>query len=93
MVSTATIALARTLLAGGASVRAVARELCVSRDTVRRIERGTCDGTYRRKRPEKKGSAGEVPIPSGPYVGCKSCGGRVMLPCLACWLRSHGYAR
>jgi DNA-binding XRE family transcriptional regulator len=64
------------------SQRRIALEVGVSRCTVNAIAVG--------KRPDYESLRGSrVPIPGGPYVRCPSCGGKVQMPCVLCWMRSQ----
>ena len=69
---------------GSLSQRKIARRTGVSRGTVNAIALGTRkDG-----RPQRRKEGGEFVPPSGPFVRCPLCGGRVQMPCLLCRVRS-----
>jgi hypothetical protein len=67
------------------SQRKIARQLGVSRGTVHAVARG--------KRPDLtpwRGSGDEgFQPPSGLFVRCPGCGGRVQMPCLLCYVRAR----
>jgi hypothetical protein len=66
------------------SQRKIARKLGISRGTVNTI----AQGRPLRKRPAPpRDEFGEYSLPSGPFVRCPGCGGRVILPCLLCRIR------
>ena len=72
------LAIRHLLEEGKLSRRKIARQLGVSRKTVRRVE-----SKFLRK------SSEEPPFrfPRGPHRRCHSCGARVQLPCLVCQVR------
>lgn len=76
-------AIIQLLQEGQLSQRKIAARLGVSRGTVHAVARGKrhANGTSRTAAYE-----GFV-VPEGPVRRCPDCGGRVMMPCLACWLR------
>jgi len=72
------------LLRGELSQRKIAEQVGVSRGTVSAIARG--------KRPERPRRRSRrfvdyVP-PRGPAMRCHTCGGKVQMPCLRCYLES-----
>lgn len=74
----------RLLDEGSLSQRGIARQLGVSRGTVHAIARG--------KRPDYHNRRGEeedqIVPPRGPWSRCRTCGGMVQMPCLACRVRA-----
>jgi hypothetical protein len=73
------------LFAGNCSQRAIARRLGVSRGAVQRVARGK----YRLYAPLKSSANEEFQPPHGPRLRCPGCGGKVKMPCLACYLRNR----
>lgn len=66
-----------TLLNEDLPVREIARRVGVNRNTVRNIVNRYI---FRNEhRPEVA-----IVAPSGPYVRCPTCGGKVQMPCVAC---------
>jgi hypothetical protein len=65
------------------SQRAVARRLGVSRGSVQAVARGK----YRLHPPLKRPTGEGFQPPQGRHLRCPGCGGKVQLPCLACYLR------
>jgi hypothetical protein len=71
----------RQLLAGQVSIRAIARKLRLSRDTVQAIAHG------RRHDPPRPLDEEELKC-LGPPVRCAKCGGMVYPPCSLCRIRA-----
>ena len=66
------------------SQRKIAAVVGVSRGTVNAIARGR-----RLSCPPRRGPAAEgFQPPSGPHLRCPGCGGKVQMPCLACYVRT-----
>lgn len=84
MIAVRVIDQVKTLLAQGRlSQRAIARRVGVSRGTVHAIARGKRpDHAYRSPQ-----QGDHLIAPSGLYVRCRGCGGKVQMPCLACYVR------
>lgn len=85
MIASNVVAEIRALLhQGELSQRKIAERVGVSRGTVHAIAKG--------KRPEKPRRrparfVDYIP-PSGPAMRCHTCGGKVQMPCLRCYLES-----
>ena len=79
----------RLLGEGSLSQRKIARRVGVSRGTVNAIARGKRSDYEARSR--KQGD--DFLAPSGPPVRCRSCGGMVQMPCLACQVRTMRQSR
>lgn len=73
----------RMLTEGKLSQRTIARCAGVSRGTVNAIALGN-----RPERPVRGRDAPDFGPPSGPFVRCPSCGGKVQMPCLLCRVRA-----
>jgi hypothetical protein len=71
------------LCAGNCSQRVIARRLGVSRGAVQAVARGK----YRLYVPLKRSSDEGFQPPQGMHLRCPGCGGKVQMPCLACYLR------
>jgi hypothetical protein len=74
----------RLLKEGTLSQRRIARRVGVSRGTVNAIAQGRRPDDHARRREREDGSV----APSGPVRRCRTCGGMVQMPCLACRVRS-----
>jgi hypothetical protein len=71
---------------GKLSQRSIARQAGVSRGTVNAIALG--------KRPEpglRRRADSDFTPPSGPKRRCGGCGGKVQMPCLACYVRLRNH--
>ena len=66
-----------TLLNEDLPVREIARRVGVNRNTVRNVVNRYVFRSE--QRPEVA-----IVAPSGPYVRCPTCGGKVQMPCVAC---------
>jgi transcriptional regulator with XRE-family HTH domain len=75
----------RLLGEGHLSQRQIANRIGVSRGTVNAIALGRRAMVSTRKRQEINGFR----PPDGLHVRCPGCGGRVQMPCLACYLRGQ----
>lgn len=83
------------LTAGNYSQRTIARRLGVSRGTVQAVARGKRILYGNRLRssgrdiiaPLKQMAGTGFYPPDGMHVRCPGCGGKVQMPCLACYLR------
>lgn len=73
----------RLLREGTLSQRRIARRVGVSRGTVNAIARGRRPDDHARREREDRSV-----VPSGPVRRCRTCGGMVQMPCLACRVRS-----
>ena len=84
MLETAVVEQVQQLLAAGLSQREAARKVGVSRGSVHAIATGK---RTLRENPSRDADEAELVTPRGPWQRCPQCGGRVMMPCLACQIR------
>ena len=78
------IEIIRGLLAReNSSQRAIARRLGVSRGVVQAVARGR----PRLRAPRERVTGNGFRPPAGMFLRCPGCGGKVQMPCLACYLR------
>jgi hypothetical protein len=73
------------LLGGNRSYRAIARRLGVSRGAVKDV----AEGKRRQRVPRARPRGDEFQPPRGLPRRCPGCGGKVKMPCLACYLRER----
>jgi len=84
------VELVRTLIIDGFSYRKIARELGISRETVSTIAKG--EHLVDRVLQYDDFGNGHV-FESEEYFRCPTCGGKVLMPCLACRLRSNRHVQ
>ena len=97
MIAVAIVDQVKDLLARGElSQRTIARRLGISRGTVHAIAAGKRSDRVGRLQP-KLGDGGhessvgllaDFIVPAGLHLRCPGCGGKVQMPCLACYVRS-----
>ena len=78
----------------GYTRRRIAEVLSVSERTIWRVTHGHWHEKQRAREqrqaaPRPQPQPLEEPLPSGPYVRCRGCGGKVQMPCRLCRLRAR----
>jgi DNA-binding XRE family transcriptional regulator len=79
------VELVKRLLAAEISQREISRRTGISRDTIRRIEKGQWH-----EPPQVPNALSQLLGAKRKMGRCPECGALVLLPCLACHVRQHG---